>query len=487
MQRTTENSSHRPGSPESHPLSRRGFLRRTSHAALATGAAMIVPRHVLGGAGFVPPSEKVNIALIGAGGRGRHLFEDLVKNGIEDAQVIAICDVNERADYSKFYYRSVSGRLPMLELVDKHYAPRKEKGEYAGCKGFIDYRKMLDEEKAIDAVMVATPDHNHAVVSLAAMRLGKHVYCEKPLAHSIEEVRAMTEEARRSKVATQMGNQGNSTETHRQICEWIWDGAIGPVREVHAWSDTGGWTNDFIARPTDTPPVPPGLDWNLWLGPARERPYHPAYAPYNWRGWWDFGTGAIGDMGCHNIDPAFRALKLGFPESIEASSTKVNDETVPLASIIHYTFPAREGMPPVKLTWYDCGLFPAVPEELPRGTKLDKNGILFVGEKGKLLCGGWSQSPRLLPESRMKEYKQPAKTLPRVKSHDRAWIDAAKGGPAASSQFEYGGPLTELVLLGNVALRSGGKIYWDGPGLRATGSEKAQDFVKAGFRPGWTL
>jgi predicted dehydrogenase len=233
---------------------------------------MIVPRHVLGGPGFVPPSEKLNIALIGAGGRGRHLFEDLVKNGIEDAQVIAICDVNERADYSRFYYRGVSGRLPMLELVEKHYAPRKEKGEYSGCKGYIDYRKMLDEEKAIDAVMVATPDHNHAVVSLAAMRLGKHVYCEKPLAHSLEEVRAMTEEARRSKVATQMGNQGNSSETHRQICEWIWDGAIGPVHEVHAWSDTGGWANEFTSRPKETPAVPAGLDWNLWLGPARELP-----------------------------------------------------------------------------------------------------------------------------------------------------------------------------------------------------------------------
>ena len=463
-------------------MSRRRFL---AGASSAIAAATIVPRYVLGGAGFVPPSQKVNIAIIGTGGRGKHLIEDLFKQ--PDGQIIAICDVADRADYSRFYYRGTSGRVPVLELLEKHYAEAKAKGEHGGVKAYVDYRELLEKEKALDGIMVATPDHQHAVISLAAMRLGKHVYCEKPLAHSIEEVRAMTLEARRAKVATQMGNQGNSAEGHRQTCEWIWDGAIGPVHEVHAWSNTGGWASELSARPTDTPPVPAGLDWERWLGPARERPYHPAYAPYNWRGWWDFGTGAIGDMGCHNIDPAFRALKLGSPASVEASSTKVNGETVPHAGIIHFTFPAREGMPPVRLTWYDCGLFPPVPEELGPGAKLDGNGVLFIGEKGKLLSDGWSRNPRLIPEARMKEYRQPPKTMPRVSAHDRAWLDAVKGGPAASSNFDYGGPLTELVLLGNVALRSGEKIHWDGAAMKVTNSPKAEEFVRANFRKGWTL
>jgi predicted dehydrogenase len=284
-----------------------------------------------------------------------------------------------------------------------------------------------------------------------------------------------------------MGNQGNSSEGHRLLCEWVWDGAIGPVREVHAWSTTGGWASAYTERPKDAPPVPAGLDWELWIGPAPARPYHPAYAPFNWRGWWDFGTGAVGDMGCHNIDPAFRALKLGSPATVEASSTRINGETVPEAAIIHYTFPSRGEMPPVKLTWYDCGLMPPVPEELPPGTKLDGNGVLLVGDKGKILSGGWSRDPRLLPESRMKEYKQPPKTMPRVASHDRAWIDAAKGGAPASSNFDYSGPLTELVLLGVVALRTGEKIHWDGPAMRVTNAPKAEQYVKAKFRAGWTL
>lgn len=233
--------------------------------------------------------------------------------------------------------------------------------------------------------------------------------------------------------------------------------------------------------------MPAGFNWDLWLGPVRERPYHPAYAPYNWRGWWDFGTGTVGDMGCHNIDPAFRALKLGSPVTVEASSTGINGETVPDAALITYTFPARGELPPVKLTWYENGLFPPTPDELKPGEKLDGNGVLLVGDRGKLLSGGWSRDPRLLPESRMQEYKQPPKTMPRVASHDRAWIDACKGGPAASSNFDYGGPLTELVLLGVVALRAGEKIHWDGPNLRVTNSAKAQQFVQANFRAGWTL
>jgi predicted dehydrogenase len=229
----------------------------------------------------------------------------------DDVRIISIADVTEKEDYSRFYYRGVSGRLPVRQLIRDHYSQKLGQGA-APCTDYVDFRKLLDKEKAVDAVVVATPDHTHAVISLAAIRLGKHVYCEKPLTHSIEEARKVTEEARKAKVATQMGNQGNSGEGIRQTCEWLWDGAIGEVREVHAWSNTGGWAG-MEARPKETPPVPKGVDWDLWIGPAAYRPYHPAYAPYNWRGWWDFGTGGIGDMGCHNIDPGLCGLEAQVP------------------------------------------------------------------------------------------------------------------------------------------------------------------------------
>jgi predicted dehydrogenase len=477
--------------PKQHPptrrvsskasVSRREFL--AGGAALA--AAAVVPRNVLGGAGFVPPSETLNIAVIGAGGRGKQVTSEMMRH--PDVRVVAIADPNEHADYERFYYKKTSGRLVVRQMIEERYAEKKAKGEYPGCRDYVDFRVLLEKEKGIDAVVVATPDHVHAAATLAAVRLGKHVYCEKPLTHTVEEARRVTEEARRAGVATQMGNQGNSGEGIRSACEWIWAGAIGDVTEVHAWSQTGGWANEYTARPADTPPVPQGFDWDLWLGPVPHRPYHPAYAPYNWRGWWAFGTGAIGDMACHNLDPAVAALKLGAPSTIEASSTQVNPETVPLASLIHYTFPAREGMPPVKLTWYDCGLFPPRPEELEPGEKLDGNGILLVGTKGKLLLGGWSKDPRLLPRSRMKEFTPPAKTLRRVDSHDRAWIDACKGGPKASSNFDYSGPLTEIVLLGQIAVRTGEKLHWDAPALKATNCANAEQFIRAEYRKGWEV
>jgi predicted dehydrogenase len=460
-------------------LSRRRFL--ASGAALT--AATIVPRYVLGGAGFTPPSEMLNIAVIGTGGRGKQLTSEMMRHA--DARIVAIADPNERADYERFYYKKTSGRLVVREMIEERYAEKVAKGEYPGLKDYVDYRVLLEKEKGIDAVVVATPDHVHAAATLAALRQKKHVYCEKPLTHTIEEARRVAEEARKAGVATQMGNQGNSGEGIRSACEWIWAGAIGEVTEVHVWSVAGVWSSQYAGRPQDTPPVPQGFDWDLWLGPVPHRPYHPAYAPYNWRGWWAFGTGAIGDMGCHNFDPAVAALKLGAPATIEASSTPVNGETVPHASLIHYTFPAREGMPPVKITWYDCGLFPPRPEELEPGEKLDGNGILFVGSKGKLLMGGWSRDPRLLPRSRMKDFTPPPKTLRRVDSHDRAWIDAAKGGPKASSNFDHGALLTEIVLLGQVAVRTGEKLHWDAKSLKATNCPAADQYIRAEYRPGW--
>src|SRR5437764_5002394 len=338
------------------PISRRAFL---GNAAAITTFMVLQPR-VLGRAGEASPNRKLNIAGIGIGGQGASDLEQ-----VSSENIVALCDVDENHAAHTF-------------------------NKYPDAKRYKDFREMLDKEKSIDAVVVGTPDHNHAIVSMTAIRMGKHVYCEKPLTRTVYEARAVARAAHEAKVATQMGNQGMAFEGNRQINEWLADGAIGPVREVHVWSDrpthrgkTPLWWPQGIERPQDTPAVPSTLDWDLWLGPAPWRPYHPAYVPFRWRGWWDFGSGGLGDMGIHNLAPVFSALKLGAPESVQASSTPVFKETVPIAATVHYQFPARGEMPPVKVHWYDGGLLPPRPEELEEGRELDReDGIIFQGDKG---------------------------------------------------------------------------------------------------------
>src|ERR1051326_596165 len=449
----------RPGSE----VSRRNFLATTS----ALGAFMVLPRHVLGGPGQLSPNSKLNIAGIGIGGQGASDLGEL--NG---ENIVALCD------------------------VDWDYAAHTFK-KYPDAKRYKDYREMLDKEKGIDAVVVATPDHNHAIVSTTAIKHGKHVYCEKPLTRTVHEARVVAKTARDAKVATQMGNQGMAFEGNRQINEWLWDGAIGPVREVHVWSDRPThrgkmplWWAQGIERPKDTPPVPPTMEWDLWLGPTPQRPYHPAYAPFRWRGWWDFGSGGLGDMGIHNLAPVFSALKLGPPESVQGSSTPVFPETVPVACTVHYQFPARGERPPVKLHWYDGGLLPERPAELEENRELDpEDGIIFVGDKGKMLVTGWGgEHPRLLPESRDKEYKRPAPTLPRSIGHHKEWIEACKTGSATRSNFDFAGPLTEAVLLGSVCIRNGGsKLVWDSENLKITNDPDANNFLHYEYRRGFSL
>ena len=441
-------------------ISRRDFMGAAATAAVFT----IVPRHVLGGARHVPPSEKLNIAGVGIGGRGEG---DLDEVGSEN--IVALCDVDDK------------------------YAAKVFK-KYPNAKKYHDFRRMLDQEKNIDAVVIATPDHNHAVVSMAAIKRGKHVYCEKPLAHSIYEVRKVTEAAREAGVATQLGNQGQASEATRLACEFIWAGAIGPVHEVHSWCNRP-ISPRGIERPKDTPPVPETLNWELWLGPAPYRPYNPCYLPFTWRGWWDFGSGVLGDIGCHQFVSIFRALKLGYPTSVEACSsnfyepTAVTEETAPKASIVRYDFPAREGMPPVKLTWYDGGLMPDRPDELEEGLRFgEPDDNLYIGEKGKIL------GHRLLPESRSKEYGKPPRVLPRSPGHHKEWINACKGGEPAGSNFDVAGPLTEVVLLGNVAVRMGQqlyekglKLYYDGPNMKVTNLPEANKYIRSEYRESWSL
>jgi len=453
--------------------------RRTFLAAAA--AATIVPRYVLGGANHVPPSEKVNVALVGAGGQGRTNVRNLFREA--DARVIALADPIAQEDMNAFYYRGMAGREPVCQEIEKHYAAGSPGFR---CAGYEDFRVMLEKEKSIDAVLCATPDHLHAYVSILSMRAGKHVYCEKPLTHNIWEARKVAQVAKETGAATQMGNSGHSNVGIRQTCEWIWDGAIGPVREVHGWTGAAKW---FTHRglPADRPPVPAGLNWDLWLGPRQPRPYHPTYAPVKWRSYWEFGTSMIGDMACHNLDPAVWALDLHAPAHVEACGSQVDPVTTPAGGIYRFQFGTRGQQPPVKVVWYDGGLRPERPADLPEEDAMGSNGVLFIGDRGVLMCPGWGGPPTLLPEARMDAYRRPPKTLPRSKGHHRDWLDACKGGPPASASFEYGARITELVLLGNVAMRAGKRIDWDGAAMKATNAPEADQYLHSSYRPGWEL
>ncbi|HOV73688.1 MAG TPA: Gfo/Idh/MocA family oxidoreductase [Candidatus Hydrogenedentes bacterium] len=451
-------------------LSRRSFLSVVASGAAAAGCAtrvntaQVVP-------GVLSPNEKLNIAAVGVGGMGGANLKACAAENI-----VALCDVDDAYAANTF-------------------------AAYPQARRYKDFRKMFDAEaNNIDAVIIATPDHTHAVIAMAAMRLGKHVYCQKPLAHSLYEVRRLTETARECKVQTQMGNQGHSSDEIRRVKEWIADGAIGPVREVHAWSDrpVGGdpWsTFPIMKRPADTPAVPESLDWDLWLGPSPYRPYHPIYHPMQWRGWYAFGTGALGDMGCHILDPAFWALDLRHPTSVEATTThwekEVSDETYPRACIVRYEFPARGKMPPVRLTWYDGRLKPPFPRDFDPRQRFDSNGALLVGDKGTILHGSHGAgNPLLLPKKLRQSYKQPEETIPRVKgeAHEHDWIRACKDGKPASSSFEYGGALTEMVLLGVLAMRlPDRRLLWDGAAMRFTNDAEANAFINPPYRDGWTL
>jgi predicted dehydrogenase len=434
---------------------RRQFGRTLAAAALGAAAA---PRVVRGRT----PGEPLRIALVGAGGRGADNHKILREAG---QSIVALCDVD-------------ADRLGEAARLSP------------GARTFRDFRRMLDAlQRDIDAVVVSTPDHTHAVVARAAMELGKHVYCEKPLTHSIREARVLAETARRKKVATQMGNAGHSSEGTRRLVELVRSGAIGSVQEVHAWTNRPIWPQG-IDRPAERPPVPGSLDWDLWLGPAPERPYHPAYHPFKWRGFWDFGTGALGDMGCHILDAAVWALELGAPDWVEAEAPPASEhaETAPAWSIVRYAFPPRGERPPVSLTWYDGGKLP--PPDLfdghlpPKGS----SGSLFVGSKGRLLARReQGRGYLLLPERDFKDFEPPKPSLPRSPGHHLEWLEACRTGAPTGTHFDYAAPLTEVCLLGNAAIRAGRRLEWDAPALRMKKSHNEDIFIERENRPGWSL
>jgi predicted dehydrogenase len=462
------------------PVSRRHFLGAT---ATTVAAFSLVPRHVLGGAGFVAPSAKVNIAIIGCGGQGRTNCRALFNEA--DAQIIAVADPIESFSLEAFYYKGMGGRKPVKAEIEAHHSKKTPNYRLAE---YEDFRVMLEKEKAIDAILCATPDHNHAYVTVTAMRLGKHVYCEKPLTHNIWEARFVARVAKETGVATQMGNHGHSGEGIRQTVEWLQAGAIGPVREVQSWTSAGFW-NKESPQPKEAP-VPAGVNWDLWIGTRPMRPYSPNYTPVTWRDYWAFGTSVLGDMACHHLDAALWALDLAAPQAVEASCANGLDSEIGApASIYRYHFGPRGNLPPLTLTWHDGGLRPQRPEELEDDDEMGQsgNGTIFIGEKGKMMCAGWGGPPRLLPMSRMETYQRPPKTLTRSKGHHRDWLDACKGGPPASGNFEYGAKLTELVLLGTVALRTGKKIQWDAANMRVKNAPEAARFLKEPYRKGWEV
>ena len=440
---------------ESKNINRRQFLKNAAKTTAVASAFTFVPSRAFGA------NERLNIAVVGVGGMGNSNL-----NAVGSENIVALCDVDD-------------------EYAAKSY------DEFPQAKRHCDFRKMLEKEKDIEAVVVATPDHTHAVIAMAAMKMGKHVYVQKPLTHNVYEARMLTEAAKKYKVITQMGNQGHSGEGIRLVCEWVWSGAIGKVKEAHAWTNRphGYWAQG-IERPEGTPPVPKTLDWDLWLGPAQHRPYNPAYHPFSWRGFWDFGTGALGDMACHIMDPVYWSLKLGYPIGVRSISTPVNNETAPISSMVEYKFPARGDLPPVTFTWYDGGLTPTLPDELGIGRRMGdaSGGALLIGDKGKIVCGCYGKSPRLLPDSLMQEVGKPPKMIPRVKtSHEMDWVRACKEGKAPSGEFSYSGPFTEVVLLGNLAIRTNKRLEWDGPNMKVTNLPEAEKYVRREYRQGWTL
>jgi len=468
-------------------MSKRKYLSRRQFIAKSTTLATvsIVPRYVLGGQRHIPPSNRLNVAVIGTGGQGITNMKNLLQHS--DVKITAICDVAQFWDNSNLYYRHNGGRGPAMKAVEEHYQQTGSEG-YHGCKVYVDFRLMLEKSgKDIDAVVVATPNHTHAVASMAAIRDGKGVYCEKPLTYSVYEARRIAQAARKAKVATQLGNQGHSSDDIRRAVEWVRDGAIGKIRHVQAWAGENR-IPEFTELPKETPPVPEGLNWDLWLGPAPERPYHPAYTPLLWHYWWDFGGGKLGNFGCHTLDTAVWALNLEHPTLVEASSTQLSRETTPIASMCHYKFLARSGKPSVDLFWYDGGIRPPRPDCLEPERNLPRDGgSLLIGDGGAILSGVWSASPRIIPERKMQDYEQPKPTIPRSRGHHRDWIDACKGGPPASSNFEYGAHLTEIVLLGVVALRTGTTLHWDGPNMKVTNAPQLEPVIRGHYRKGWEI
>ncbi|QDT06486.1 Glucose--fructose oxidoreductase precursor [Rubripirellula lacrimiformis] len=462
------------------PSDRRTFLK----SAAVVSAATIVPRHVLGGPGHIAPSDRVNVALIGAGGRGLQNARELMK--LSDVRISTVIDPAERWDLKDFYYRGVSGRLPVCSEIEKHY--QRTDANFR-CQGHVDFRRAIEDlPNEFDAVLCATPDHLHASVSLRSLAAGKHVYCEKPLTHNIAEARLIAKVAEDSGLATQMGNQGHSTEGIRQTCEWLRSGVLGELKSIHSWVPATRWNPGLTAPPTQSQPVPKGLDWDLWCGPRQPIDFNSAYAPVSWRDFWQFGLGAMGDFGCHDLDSAVWGLELGMPTRVEMfPAGQTHSAMIPFGEVGYFDFAATKHTGPIRLQWYSGGPRPAHPDAMPDNVQLPRRGVLFVGEKGVMVCGGAGGAPTLYPLELQESSTPPQPTIKRSAGHHRDWIDAIKGGDPASSEFGYGAKLTEVTLLGVLALRTASVIDWNQAEMKATGVASADPIIHGDYRDGWKL
>ena len=497
-------------------INRRTFIGTSAAIAGLT----IVPRSALGGKNYIAPSDKINVAYIGSGSQGiRVLMEFLQK---PDIQITTICDVNrDSQDYREWNKNELRnsvrrfldepawgegntgcrcGREVGKEIAELYYGKQKPTNRYSGIKTYEDFREVLAKESNIDGVCVMTPEHTHATIAIAAMKAGKNVVNHKPISNVLSEVRLATRIAEETKVANQMFCAA-TMHTTPLLCEWIWGGAIGQVREVHNWTTRPFWPQGMTHYPEEKPPIPDGFNWDLWLGPAEYRPYHPAFTHAAFRGWYDFGTGPMGDMGHYSFFQLWQILKLGTPLSVEASRSEywsvdpgywekqVNTISYPRASLVHWEFPEREGMAPLTLHWYDGGLRPPIPKELEQdGRKMPEEGALYVGDKGKILTGFSGRSPRLIPESRMKEFKRPEQTLPRPEGDELdQWIAACKSGTPSRSAYKIIRPINETICLGTIALRIGRKLSWDNDTMSFKDDPEADKLLYRTYRQGWEL
>ncbi len=457
----------RPAVSPAFPNRRRAGLSRRSilRGGLAAAGLTVLPRHLLAQSGATPPSEQLVLGCIGIGGQGGGVINNLLETG--KVRLGALCDVDSRANAG---------------LREAH----------SEAKFYADYRELLANEDGLDAVVICTPDHTHAPPTMMAMRKGLHVYVEKPMSHTIAEARLMTELARERGVVTQMGNQGHAGEGLRLTREWIQAGVIGKVREVHVWSDRPGrfWNTQGMSHPEQAQPVPEHLNWDLWQGPAPERDFHSVYAPRTWRGWWDYGCGALGDMAVHNADPAFYALDLGAPSAVEAESAPHEGAggSFPEWSVVTWWFPARGDQPEVKMVWHDGGKMPPLPPGSEPDRELPDNGIYFVGDDGVILCGGWSGTPRLVPEAKMRDFRPLERTIERSIGHRAEWVEACLAGKPedAHAGFHYSGPFTEALLVGLLPLVAGGRVEWDAETLTANVSG-LEEIINKPYRNGFGI
>lgn len=461
---------------------RRKFIR---NAATSTAGFMILPRFILGGKGYTPPSDKVNIGIVGAGGQGQHNVRQLLK--LDDVQLVSVTDPGRYWDLHDFYYNSIAGRVPVSKEIEIH---NNKNGLNGKVRQYKHFHQMMDTDNDIDAILCSTPDHTHAYITIAALKAGLHVYCEKPMAHNIWESRMVRKVVRETGLATQMGNSGHSRDGIRSTVEYLQDGAIGTVREIHTWVPAGRWNPGITGLPQKGTSLPYQFEWNEWLGPAPYRPYNDLFSPVTWRDFWTYGCGALGDFGCHDMDAPFWAFDLSTPSEIQIyPAGQSNNEIAPYGEAGTYHFPEKGNQAALSLHWYSGGLRPERNPHLPPDYKFGRRSAMYVGDKGVLITDGGDRKPELFPESLRISYQAPTERIPRSNGHFRDWVDAIKNGGQSSANLDYGSRLTELTLLGVLSLRmNGARIHWDAENMKAKGIPDADGIIKeAVSRSKWDI